>query len=458
VYARPRTPLDRRREVAMLGRTPRRSTFSALAIALVIAVVAAACQNTVTPQGSGNTSGKRTITVIANWGGGERDAFQKVIDAFTAKTGIPVNYEQSRNLEALVRTRVAGGNPPDIAFEPRPGALSEFAKAGNLIPLDEPVGKEILDPKAVDAAIGKSFQDLGRVNGTLYGYLFKADSKSTIWYKPASLQAIGGTVPKTWDELIALANKYKAAGKIPFGSGGKDGWVLTDWYENILARVATPAVYNNLHVTHKAAWTDPGPKKALSTMAALFGTPGYFPGGGQGIVGTAFTEGIAQAFGKTATAEMFYEGGFVGVIIGTDVNKDLKPGTDYDFFTFPSIDPAYGTPLTGGGDLAIMFKDSPEGRTFMQYIITKEAADIYAATGSGTPSKLVDSSKIANPIAKKLHEQIAAATVFLFDGSDLAPSALGGDFEFTALQDLVTHPNDVDRIATQLENFAKTAY
>jgi alpha-glucoside transport system substrate-binding protein len=155
---------------------------------------------------------------------------------------------------------------------------------------------------------------------------------------------------------------------------------------------------------------------------------------------------------------MFYEGGFVGVIIGTDVNKDLKPGTDYDFFTFPSIDPAYGTPLTGGGDLAIMFKDSPEGRTFMQYIITKEAADIYAATGSGTPSKLVDSSKIANPIAKKLHEQIAAATVFLFDGSDLAPSALGGDFEFTALQDLVTHPNDVDRIATQLENFAKTAY
>jgi alpha-glucoside transport system substrate-binding protein len=439
---------------------PRRSAVTSLAIALVVTLVATACQSTGTPQGSGSGAPGtgRTITVIANWGGGERDAFQKVIDAFTAKTGTKVNYEQSRNLEALVRTRVAGGNPPDIAFEPRPGALAEFAKAGNLIPLDEPVGKEILDPKAVDAAIGKSFQDLGRVNGTLYGYLFKADSKSTIWYKPSSLQAVGGTVPKTWDELIALANKYKAAGKTPFGSGGKDGWVLTDWYENILARVAAPAVYNNLHTTHKAAWTDPGPKKALSTMAQLFGTPGYFPGGAQGIVGTAFTEGIAQAFGKTPTAEMFYEGGFVGVIISTDVNKDLKPGTDFDFFTFPSIDPAFGTPLTGGGDLAIMFKDSPEGRSFMQYLITKEAADIYAATGSGTPSKLVDSSKIQNPIARKLHEQIAAATVFLFDGSDLAPSALGGDFEFTALQDLVTHPNDVDRIATQLENFAKTAY
>ena len=444
----------------------RSGRFASFAIAVVGALVVTACQPAATPTASGSSAptaaatgaAKRTITVIANWGGGERDAFQKVLDAFTAKTSIPVNYEQSRNLEALVRTRVAGGNPPDIAFEPRPGALAEFAKAGNLVPLDEPVGKEILDPKALDAALGKSFQDLGRVDGTLYGYLFKADSKSTIWYKPASLQAIGGTVPKTWDDLLALANKYKAAGKTPFGSGGKDGWVLTDWFENILARVATPKAYIDLHVTHKLAWTDPSVKKALTLFAQLFGTPGYFPGNGQGVIGTAFTEGIAQAFGKTPTAEMFYEGGFVGVIIGTDVNKDLKPGTDFDFFTFPSIDSAYGTPITGGGDMAIMFKDSPEGRALMQYITTKEAGDIYAATGSGTPSKLVDSSKITSPIAKKLHEQIAAAAVFLFDGSDLAPSALGGDYEFSALQDLVTHPNDVDRIAQGLENFAKTAY
>src|SRR3989442_586623 len=347
---------------------PRGLSFLKVAL-VVVAIVATACQQaattsptpggSATPAASASAAAKRTITVIANWGGGERDAFQKVIDAFTAKTGIPVNYEQSRNLEALVRTRVAGGNPPDIAFEPRPGALAEFAKGGNLIPLDEPVGKEVLDPKAVDAALGKSFQDLGRVNGTLYGFLFKADSKSTFWYKPKSLEAIGKQTPKTWDDLIAVADAYKKAGKSSFGSGRKDGWVLTDWFENIYARVATPKQYNDLHVSHKVPWTDPTVKKALTTFAQIFGTQGYFPGGAQGVVGTAFTEGIAQAFGKNPTAEMFYEGGFVDVIISTDVNKDLK---------------------------------------------------------------------------------------------------LGGDFEFTKLQDLVTHPKDVDRIAQELENFAKTAY
>ena len=442
-------------------------TFIVVLLA-VLAIVASACTQTAAPgasasagssaAASGGTSAKRTITVIANWGGGERAAFQKVIDAFTAKTGIPVNYEQSRQLEALVRTRVAGGNPPDIIFDSRPGAIAEFAKAGNLIPLDEPVGKEILDPKALEAALGKSFIDLGRVDKTLYGFMFKADSKSTIWYKPPSLTALGGTTPKTIDDLYALADKYKAAGKVPFGSGGKDGWVLTDWFENIYARVATPKQYNDLFVTHKVSWTDPTVKKALGVFAKIFGTPGYFPGGGQGIVGTAFTEGIGQAFSKSPVAEMYYEGGFVGVIISTDINKDLKAGTDYDFFTFPTVDPAFGAPITGGGDFAVMFKDSPEGRAMMQFIATKEAADIYAATGSGTPSKLVDGAKITDPIAKKLHEQVASAAVFLFDGSDLAPSALGGDFLFSALQDLVLHPNDVDRIAQALENFAKTAY
>src|SRR2546425_2411243 len=211
-------------------------SLSVIPMLLIVALVAAACvQQPAAPSTSSPAStgaAKRTITVIANWGGGERDAFQKVIDAFTAKTGIPVNYEQSRNLEALVRTRVAGGNPPDIAFEPRPGALAEFAKGGNLIPLDEPVGKEVLDPKAVDAALGKSFQDLGRVNGTLYGFLFKADSKSTFWYKPASLQAIGGFVPKNWGDLLAVGTQQQSPGQTPIREGANGGSVLSRSVQN----------------------------------------------------------------------------------------------------------------------------------------------------------------------------------------------------------------------------------
>lgn len=400
--------------------------------------------------------GTKSITVIANWTGGEREAFQAVLDGFTAKTGIQVAYESARdNLEPVVRTRVAGGNPPDVVMEPRPGAMAEFARAGNVIQLDAS-GKEVVKPADLTAAFGDAYINLGKVDNKLYGLIFKADSKSTFWYKPASLKALGAEPPKTIDQLFAIADKYKAAGKVPFAVGGKDGWVLTDYFENILARTVTPQQYQDLHVTHKLAWTDPGVKKALTTFTKFF-QAGYNPGGSQGVLGTGFTDSIAQVFGTNQSAEMFYEGGFVGTI-ATTTFTNLKPGTDLDFFVFPQVDPAMDDPIVGGGDFAMLMKDTPEGRSFIQYLASKEAAEIFAGTDSISPNKLLDVKKFKSSLRAKEYQTLSTAKTFLFDGSDQAPSSLGGDFEFTELQKLVQNPNNVDQIATELENFAKTAY
>jgi alpha-glucoside transport system substrate-binding protein len=395
----------------------------------------------------------QSLTVAATWGGGEREAFLTVVDGFTQKTGIAVNYESIRqNMGGILRTRVAGGNPPDVAFEPRPGEVAEFAKAGNLVKLDNIV------PRAdLDKAFNKAYLDLGTVDGSLYGFVFKANSKSTFWYKPASFKALGATEPKTLDDLFAIADKYKAAGKVPFSTGGKDAWVLTDYFENLLIRVASAQTYNDLHVTHKVAWTDPSVKKALTLFAKFF-QPGYQVGDVQGVLGTGFVDSIGQTFGPTPKAEMFYEGGFVGVIATTDVNKTLKPGDDINFFMFPQADAQFGTPVVGGGDVAIMFRDTPQSRAFMQYLVSKEAADIFATTNTISPNKQVDPSKFPSVLARNEYQQLANAQTFVFDGSDLAPAKIGGDVEFTKLQELVQKPADVDRIAQDIENAAKTAY
>jgi alpha-glucoside transport system substrate-binding protein len=395
----------------------------------------------------------KSISVAATWGGGEREAFLTVIDGFTAKTGIAVNYESIRqNMGAILRTRVAGGNPPDVAFESRPGEVGEFAAAGSLVKIDT------LVPRAdLDKSFNKGYLDLGTFNGSLYGFVWKADSKSTVWYKPPSFKALGVTEPKTLDELFVIADKYKAAGKVPFATGGKDAWTLTDYFENLYIRVATPQQYNDLFVTHKVAWTDPTVKKALTQFARFF-QPGYQVGDVQGVLGTGFVDSIGLVFGPTPKAEMFYEGGFVGVIATTDVNKTLKPGDDLNFFIFPQVDAQFGTPVVGGGDVAIAFKDSPEVRAFMAYIISKEAADIFAKTNTISPNKLLDVANFPSVLARTQYTQLANATTFVFDGSDLAPSKIGGDVMFTKLQELVKNPADVDRIATDIEAAAKTAY
>ena len=396
----------------------------------------------------------KTINVAATWGGSERDAILTVIDAFTAKTGIQVNYESMRNNEgAILRTRVAGGNPPDIAFEPRPGEVDEFARAGNLVNLST-----FLPQADLQKAFAQPYLDLGNVDGKQVGFIFKANSKSTFWYRAADFKANNWTMPKNLTELTALADKIVAAGKVPMVTDGSSAsaWVLSDYLENTAIRRMTAQQYNDLYLNHKVAWTDPAAKQALTDFT-LFFKPGYQLGGTQGVLSGSFPASIAQVFGPTPKAEMLYEGGFVSVLV-QDVNKNIKPIDEMDFSIFPEGDPQYGDPVMGGGDMAIMFKDSPEARQFLQYIISPEAANVYAATNTISPNKQIDTTKFTNPLALKEYQQLVNAKTFVFDGSDMAPSGFGGDHLFTELQKLVQNPSNVDQIANELETFAKGDY
>lgn len=411
----------------------------------LLALIAAACD-------SAQAAGPH-LTVAAVWSGAEREAFMTVLDAFTAKTGIQVSYESmSSDMGATLRTRIAAGNPPDVALEPRPGEVAEFARSGNLVDL----GQFISDDELA-IAFGKAYIDLGRVDGKQVGILFKANSKSTFWYRPDSFRGLGVQPPQTLDELFDIAEKYKAAGKVPFAVGGKNGWVLSDYQENLFARLVDPKTYNELYATHRVAWTDPQVKQSLALFAKFF-QPAYEPGGARGVQSTSFAESISHVFGPKPRAEMIYEGGFVGLIAMTDVNKNLRPGHDIDFFTFPQVDPKQGDPIVGGGDIAIAFKDSPQLRELVHYLISKEAADILAKANTISPNKQLDSNNFSSPLARKEYGQLVGARTFLFDGSDMAPSPLGSDFEFTELLKLAKNPDAVDQIAQELEDFAKGMY
>ena len=407
---------------------------------------------TATPKPVPTGAGGKTINVAASWGGSERDAFLAVVDAFSAKTGIQVNFESMRQNEgAILRTRVAAGNPPDIALEPRPGEVAEFARAGNLIDLNTFLSKDDLSK-----AFNQGYLDVGNVDGKQVGFVWKANSKSTFWYRAADFKTNGWAPPKNMDEFVALADKIKAAGKTPMATDGGSGWVLTDYLENLVIRHTTAQKYNDLYISHKVAWTDADVKAALNDYVKFF-KPGYQVGDAQGVLAGQFPAMIAQVFGPTPKAEMLYEGGFVSVLV-QDVNKTIKPVDEMNFSLFPQANPKMGDPVMGGGDVAIMFKDSPEGRQFLQYIISPEAANVFAATNTISPNKQIDTSKFTNPLAKQEYQQLANASTFVFDGSDLAPSAFGGDHLFTELQKLVQHPDQVDAIANELETFAKGDY
>ena len=368
---------------------------------------------------SGGASGGATggsITVTSLWGGAEAKAFQAVLDAFKAKTGITVTYSPQRTDYATVlRTQIQGGTPPDVAIIPGIGFLRSFAAAGDLKKLSD-IG---LDRASIEKNYAPGILDVGTVGGDLYAIMVKLNSKSTIWYKPNEFEANSVTVPKTWEDFTAVIDKLKAAGKTPLALGAKDSWTLTDWFESIYVRQAGPDAYDKLF-SKDGVWTDKTVTDAITTMLSVLNDKNVL-GGVDASLGKAFTDGIGDTFKKGAKAEMYYEGGFVGGIALGDVNKDLKIGTDIDFFDFPSINGQDS--ITIGGDVLAAFTDKPGVKEFMTYMTTAEAGTAWAKGGTIiSPIKGVDTSVYPNELAKKEAEQVANASAVRFDGSDLLPA------------------------------------
>jgi alpha-glucoside transport system substrate-binding protein len=148
------------------------------------------------------------------------------------------------------------------------------------------------------------------------------------------------------------------------------------------------------------------------------------------------------------------EGGFVGGIALADVNPDLEVGAEIDFFPFPTIDDAHGNPLVGGGDITAAFVNNEDVARLIEYLASPEAGRIWVSTGAiVSPNKGVTADAYPNDLVKKEAEQVTSAEVFRFDGSDLLPGALGGDWG-TLLQSVLKNPGSAD---SELQSFQEQA-
>ena len=399
------------------------------------------------------------VTILASWGGDEEAGFREVLDAFTAKTGIPFRYEGSRAVTVLLKSRVAGGSPPDVAMVPRPGEMAQLAREGSIVPLDGVQGDEILPPDILTDNYSQAWIDLGTVDNLFYGLTVKANSKSTFWYKPPSFEALGVSTPNTFDELTAIADEYLANGQTPYSVGGLDGWTLTDWFENIYVRIAGPEMYLKLFVTHEVEWTDPTVVEAMERFREIVDPDTKLAGGAEGALSTGFIDAFSLVLRDDPVAEMYYEGGFMSSF-GEQNHPDLVCGEDYAFFEFPEIDPVWGKPVVGGGDLAVVFVDRPEVREFIRFLASEEANTIWASAEAG--SVISPNSNVSldvYPPCKALEAaQLTQAASFVFDGSDLAPGAFGGDAMFVGLQDFVDNPAGIADVLDFLEEVADRVY
>ncbi|MFD9005204.1 ABC transporter substrate-binding protein [Streptomyces sp. NPDC059582] len=395
-----------------------------------------------------------TLEVAAVWTGAEQANFKKVLAEFEKRTGAKVTFVPAQDpIINFLGSKIAGGQPPDVAMLPQPGAIKQAVEKKWATPLGADAVKEL------QKNYSQGWQDIGAVDGKPYGVYYKAANKSLIWYNAKVFENAGASEPKTWQELLTTAQTVYDSGVTPFSVGGADGWTLTDWFENVYLSQAGPEKYDQL-AQHKIKWTDPSVKEALTTLAQVWGKKDFVAGGANGALQTEFPASVTQTFtgGDQPKAGMVFEGDFVQVNI---TETKSKVGTDAKVFPFPSVGDT--APVVSGGDAAVILKDSKGAQALATFLASPDAATVQAELGGYlSPNKNVDPSAYPNAVQQKMAKAlIAAGDDFRFDMSDQAPQAFGGTpgkGEWKDLQDFLKSPTDIAGTQAKLEKDAAAAY
>ncbi|MEU8778885.1 ABC transporter substrate-binding protein [Streptomyces sp. NPDC048606] len=394
------------------------------------------------------------LEVAAVWTGPEQANFAKVLKEFEKRTGATVTFVPAQDpIVNFLGTKIAGGQPPDVALLPQVGALAAAVKNK----WAQPLGPEAKAQSEANYSPG--WRALGSVDGTPYGVYYKAANKSLVWYNAKAFEAAGVKPPTTWKELITAADTLSASGTPAVSVAGADGWTLTDWFENVYLSQAGPQNYDRL-AKHEIKWTDESVRQALTTLGELFGRKDFLAGGQSGALATEFPKSVTQTFtgGDRPAAAMVFEGDFVAVNIG---QTEATVGKDALVFPFPAV--GAKAPVVSGGDVAVALKPSKGAQALLTFLASPDAAEIQAREGGFiSPNKAVDVAVYPNDIQRGIAKAlIAAGDDFRFDMSDQAPAAFGGTpgaGEWKALQDFLANPSDVAGIQARLEAEASKAY
>ena len=382
-----------------------------------------------------------------------------VIKPFTDSTGIKIQYESTRDEDAILRTRVAAGNAPDLAAAPSPQLLTQFAKQGKVKPLNDAV-----DMSALSSSTSAGWIKLGEPlnDGKLYQIFSWAAVKGLIWYDPKNFKSKGYQVPTTWQDLLTLQGQIKSGGTPPWciavaSGGAADGWPASDWLKEIVLSQAGPDVYDKW-VAGTQTWTSPEIKAAFQTFGTILGpNDGNVYGGKNTILSTQFGDVGTPMFASPPKCYMLNQASFITTFF-TSAVPSLQAGTDFTFFPLPDINTSYAGAHVVAGDSWSMFNDTPQARQLIKYLTTAQAQDIWVKRGGKLAvNKQVSLDDYPDPLSKLSAQILVNTQIAKYDATDNMPT----DMRNAAWKDLlkfISNQNDLDALLADLDKTQKSAY
>ncbi|MEI4470844.1 ABC transporter substrate-binding protein [Frigidibacter sp. MR17.24] len=381
----------------------------------------------------------QTLKIFGTWTAEDEATFRNAFRYFEAATGAKVDYAGSDSFEQQIIIDTEAGSPPDIAIFPQPGLAADLAGRGFLTPLADGTDAWL----AENYAAGDSWVQLGTYAGPdgaehLYGFPYKSDVKSLVFYVPENFEDMGYEVPETMEDLKALTEQIVADGGTPWciglGSGGATGWPATDWVEDLLLRLQPPEVYDQW-TSNEIPFDDPRVVEAIDEFGWFAKTPDFVAGGVEAVASTDHRDSPAGLFDFPPQCYMHHQASFIPSFFP----EDVEMGVDADFFYMPPYaSKDLGNPVLGAGTTFTITRDTELAQAFIDWLKTPIAHEVWMAQdGFLTPFKDANPDTYGDPTLKKMGEILTSADTFRFDGSDLMPGAIGAGAFWTGMVDFV---------------------
>ncbi|MBX3029676.1 MAG: carbohydrate ABC transporter substrate-binding protein [Chloroflexi bacterium] len=215
--------------------------------------------------------GSGQVEIFTYWtAGGEADGLAAIQEVFAQQhPGIEVINAvvaggAGSNANAVLATRMTGGNPPDT-FQIHGGAelIDTWVTTGFTQSLADFYVERDLGDKFPQGII-----DLVSYEGAPYSVPVGVHRNGVLWNNAAVLAEHGIEAPADWDAFFAAADTLKAAGVTPLALGDIDKWEDVNLFEQILLSHLGAEDYRGIWAG-TVPWTDSRVTDALTTFGRV---------------------------------------------------------------------------------------------------------------------------------------------------------------------------------------------
>jgi multiple sugar transport system substrate-binding protein len=355
----------------------------------------AACSSSASKPAATTGNAKGAVTFGSNYSDpAVKSAFKSLCDAATATAGNPITVNTvDHNTFQTNITSYLQGTPDDLFTWFAGYRMQYFAAQGLALPIDD-----------VWAKIGGNFSPSVKSLCTgLDGHQYFVPIYNYPWvvfYNKSHFAAKGYTVPKTWDDWIALCKQMQKDGIVPIAFADKDGWPALGTFDILNMRINGYDYHIKL-MKHQVQWTDPGVTAVFSKWAEMMP---YVQTGANGRIWQDAVKTLEQK-----QAGMMFQGTNQ---VAAQYVTDSANLSDLDFFPFPEVDPQWGQDYmdapTDGFMISKKAKNPAGAKAVLEYIGTGAAEanflktdqwDVGVATGLVAPTYDAIQTKSATAIS-----------------------------------------------------------